>query len=211
MEFLFTFLEGIASFVSPCMLPMVPIYVSYFAGSEEKQKGRALLNSIGFVIGFTIVFVVLAVFASSLGAVLSTAIKYVKILFGVLIIVLGLNYIGVFKIPFLNRSATINSDLKNIHFWKAILFGMIFSISWTPCVGAFLSSALLLIAKNQNLLKGILLILVYSLGLGVPFVISAVLIEKLRGTFDFIKKHYHVIQKISGLILVVMGIYVMVS
>ena len=210
MEYVFTFLEGVASFISPCMLPMIPIYVSYFVGKEEKKSSKAIINSIGFVIGFTLVFVAMAVLASSFGNLLNSIIKYAKILFGILIIILGLNYMDVFQIGFLNKTKGINNDLKNINFIKALLFGMIFSISWTPCVGAFLSSALLLIAKEQNIIKGIMLILVYSFGLGIPFVISAVFIDKLKTTFDFIKKHYGIIKKISGAILILMGIYIMI-
>ncbi|MBQ9280083.1 MAG: sulfite exporter TauE/SafE family protein [Clostridia bacterium] len=208
MNYLLTFLEGFASFISPCILPMVPIYISYFAGNSENKKGKTLLHAIAFVLGFTLAFVAFAVLASSLGVLLSSATKYIKIVFGILIILFGLNYLGIFRIGFLNRSIALETDLKKMNFGKAFLFGLLFSISWTPCVGAFLSSALLLIAKQQDMLKGIILILLYSIGLGIPFVISALIIEKLKSTFAFIKKHYGVIQKISGIILIAMGIYV---
>ncbi len=98
---------------------------------------------------------------------------------------------------------------KNLNFFKAMIFGILFSISWTPCIGTFLSSALLLIAKEQELVKGILLMLLYSIGLGIPFIISVVLIEKLKEVFDFIKKNYKKVKVVSGLILVGMGIYMM--
>ena len=114
----------------------------------------------------------------------------------------------VIKLEFLNRSKGIKNNNKNTSFIKTFLFGLLFSISWTPCVGTFLSSALLLIAKEQDMFKGILLIILYSLGLGIPFIISAVLIDKLKSTFDFIKKHYGIIKKISGIILILMGIYI---
>ena len=90
-----------------------------------------------------------------------------------------------------------------------MFFGILFSISWTPCIGTFLSSALLLIAKEQDILKGIIMMLLYSIGLGIPFIVSAILIEKLRNVFDFIKKHYDVIKRISGVILIGAGIYMM--
>ena len=101
MEFLFTFLEGIASFISPCVLPMLPIYISYFAGKEDSKTSRALLNSIGFVIGNTIIFILFAIIASYAGALALGIQKYIKILFGVVIIILGLNYMGILKIKFL--------------------------------------------------------------------------------------------------------------
>lgn len=101
-----------------------------------------------------------------------------------------------------------NFNIKNLNFLKAILFGIVFSISWTPCIGPFLSSALLLIAKSQDIVKGIILILLYSIGLGIPFIISTFLIEKLKGVFNFIKKNYNIVRKISGILLVLMGLYV---
>ena len=207
MDYILTFLEGIASFISPCLLPMVPIYISYFIGEDDNNNKKAILNSVGFVLGFTTVFLILSVFASQLGAVLSTNIRYIKIFFGIVIILFGLNYMGLLNIKFLNKSKVKSIDTKNFNFLKAMLFGILFSISWTPCIGTFLSSALLLIAREQELLKGIILMLLYSIGLGIPFIISAILIEKLKNIFDFIKKHYDVIKKVSGVILIGAGIY----
>ena len=208
MEFLFTFLEGIASFISPCVLPMLPIYISYFAGKEDSKTSRALLNSIGFVIGNTIIFILFAIIASYAGALALGIQKYIKILFGVVIIILGLNYMGILKIKFLNKENRIKKKIDDFTFFKTILFGMMFSISWTPCIGSFLGSALLLIANKQNILQGILLMLVYSIVFGIPFIISAVLIEKLKNFYNLIKKNYKIIKIISGVLLIVMGVYV---
>lgn len=208
IEFLFTFLEGIASFISPCLLPMIPIYISYFAGRDNKDMKRAIRNAIGFVVGFTIVFILLAVFASYVGFFISSNIKYIEILFGIIIIIFGLNYMELIKIGFLNKIKRVNADTKDLNFIKSVLFGMLFSISWTPCIGTFLSSALLLVASSNDMIKGILLMLVYSIGLGIPFIISVVLIEKLKTVFNFIKKHYDIVKKISGLILIIMGLYI---
>lgn len=207
MDYLFTFVEGIASFISPCLLPMLPIYISYFIGKDEKKTIKTVSNAVGFVLGFTIIFLILSIFASQLGSLVSSSIRYIKIFFGIVIIILGLNYMEVIKIKFLNKSNMKSNKIKNLNFAKSILFGMLFSISWTPCIGTFLSSALFLIAKQQDTLKGILLMLVYSIGLGIPFILSAVLIEKLKEIFNFIKNHYDIIKKISGGILIVMGIY----
>ena len=210
MDYLFTFIEGIASFISPCLLPMLPIYISYFIGKDEKKTSKTVLNAVGFVLGFTIIFLILSIFASQLGSLVSSSIRYIKIFFGIVIIFLGLNYMEVLKIKFLNKTNMKSNKIENLNFAKSILFGMLFSISWTPCIGTFLSSALLLIAKQQDILKGILLMLVYSIGLGIPFILSAVLIEKLKEIFNFIKKHYDIIKKISGGILIVMGIYMII-
>ena len=207
MNYIFTFLEGIASFISPCILPMLPIYISYFIGKEEKNVKKAAINATGFVIGFTTIFLILSIFASQLGVLVSSNIKYIKIIFGIIIIVLGLNYMEIIDLKFLNKIKMKQADTKDLTFLKSILFGSVFSISWTPCIGTFLSSALLLIAKEQDIIKGILLMLVYSIGLGIPFIISAVLLEKLKEMFNVIKRNYDKIKKISGLILILMGIY----
>ena len=208
MEYLFTFLEGIASFISPCLLPMIPIYISYFIGENENNKNnKAIINSIGFVLGFTSVFIILSIFASTFGSFVSKQIEYIKIFFGILIILLGLNYIGILKINFLNKTKRLKFNKENLNFFKSFIFGFLFSISWTPCIGSFLSSALLLVATHQNVFKGIVLMLLYSIGLGIPFIISAILLDKLKVMFDFIKKHYNIIKLISGLVLILMGIY----
>ncbi len=211
MEFLFTFIEGFASFISPCLLPMIPIYISYFAGKNDKRISKTLINACGFVLGFTVVFILLAIFASTLGIIFSENIKYIKIIFGIIIILLGLNYMEVLNINFLNKINIKKANSKNLNFIKTFTFGILFSISWTPCIGTFLSSALLMVAKEQEMLKGILLMLAYSIGLGIPFIISAILIEKLKEVFDFIKKNYKIVKKISGVILILMGIYMFIS
>lgn len=208
MEYVFTFIEGIASFISPCLLPMLPIYISYFIGEDDKKTSKAVTNSIGFVVGFSLVFLLLSIFASSLGGLISGYIKYVKIIFGIIIILLGLNYMEILNLKVINKSNVINGDTKDLNFIKSILFGIFFSISWTPCIGTFLSSALLLIAREQDFFKGIILMLLYSIGLGIPFIVSVILIEKLKNTFNFIKKHYNKIKIISGIILIIMGIYI---
>ena len=136
---------------------MIPIYISYFIGEYDNNSKKAILNSVGFVLGFTTIFLILSIFASQLGAVLSSNIRYIKIFFGILIILFGLNYMGLLKISFLNKSKVKNMDTKNFNFFKSILFGILFSISWSPCIGTFLSSALLLIAKEQDMIKGIIM------------------------------------------------------
>lgn len=205
MEYVFTFLEGFASFISPCLLPMLPIYISYFIGEKENNYK----NGIGFVLGFTLVFIMLSIFASTFGMMVSKYLKYIKIVFGIIIILLGLNYMELLNLKFLNYSQGIKMNLNNLNFMKAMLFGVLFSISWTPCIGTFLSSALLIVAKGQNIVKGIVLMLLYSIGLGIPFIVSLFLMEKLKNIFDFIKKNYGIIKKVSGIVLILMGIYIM--
>lgn len=207
MDYFITFLEGIIAFISPCLLPLLPVYISYFAGQNEQgNKNRALLNALGFVAGFTAVFVTMGAFAGTVGRLLREHQTLVNIFTGIVVIVFGLNYMGVFQLPFLNNSRGMNMKQREPGFLSSFLFGMIFSIGWTPCVGLFLGSALMLAAQSGESLKGILMLLCFSLGLGIPFVISAVLIDRLKATFETIKRHYRTLHLISGIFLVVIGL-----
>lgn len=206
MEYIFTFLEGFASFISPCVLPLLPLYISYFAGKDNKRN-KAFVNSIAFVLGFTIIFTIMAILANRAGLALVRFADYVKIIFGIVVIILGLNYIGIFNLKIFDRFKRFSASVESLNFFKSMIFGVMFSISMTPCVGTFLSSALLLVASKENMVTGILLILVYCAGLGVPFIISSLLIDKLKSVFDFIKKNYNIVKIISGAVLIAMGIY----
>lgn len=186
---------------------MLPIYISYFSGSApaETKKNKALKNAIGFVLGFTIIFIILGAFSGTIGRFLMVYSKAFNIIFGIIIILFGLNFMGVLKISFFNNQIQHNKNIKN-SFFSSVLFGIIFSVSWTPCVGAFLGSALMLAAQGGETIKGFLMLLSFSLGLGMPFIASAVLIERLKTTFDFIKRNYRIINIISGGLLVIIGI-----
>lgn len=206
MDYFIAFLEGIITFISPCLLPMLPIYISYFAGqTHEDNKYTAVINALGFVLGFTLIFVLLGAFAGSLGRLLIEYSTIVNIIGGIIIILFGLNFMGVLHIPFLNSNHQINLDHSRAGFFSAMLFGIVFSIGWTPCVGAFLGSALMMAASSGDTLKGVLMLLSFSIGLGIPFVVSAVLIDRMKSTFDFIKRHYQIINRISGGLLVLIG------
>ena len=208
--YLVAFLEGIITFISPCLLPMLPIYVSYFAGgSAENSKRKVLANALAFVMGFTLVFVLLGVFAGTLGRLLSAHQTAINIISGLVVIIFGLNFIGILKIPLLNKTLNLKTDTKDLGILSSFVFGTVFSISWTPCVGAFLGSALMLVSQQGSAIKGIVMMLCYSAGLGIPFVITAVLIDRLKSTFDFIKRNYKVINIISGVLLVLIGILMM--
>ena len=206
MEYLITFVEGIASFISPCKLPVIPIYISYFA-TESKSMKKSIINSLGFVCGFSIIFILLGVFAGTFGKFVHEYTDYINIIFGIFLIIIGLNYIGVLFIKFLNKTKGTNQEKKNLTFITSVLFGIIFSLSWTPCVGAFLSSALILASTTGSVLKGATLLLIYSLGLAIPFIVTTLFLEKMKSTFDFIKKHYNIINKISGSILILSGVW----
>ena len=203
MIYLITFLEGLISFISPCMLPMIPIYLTYFAGDVNK-KNNTLLNAIAFVLGFTLIFCMLGIFAGSVGAILRDYQNIVNIVCGIIVILFGLSYLDVIKI---NMFKGVNANGKKITgVFSAFIFGLIFSINLTPCVGAFLGSALMMASVSGTMLKGVTLLLAYSLGLGVPIILSVLIIQKLNTAFEYIKKHYKVINNVCGVFLIIIGI-----
>ena len=185
MQFLISFLEGIITFISPCLLPMLPIYISYFAGGGERTMKKTLLGASGFVLGFTAVFVAMGALAGTVGSFLIRYQTIVNIVLGGIVILFGLNYLGLLR---LNLFRGMRGEVKtaDMNFWSAFVFGVIFSVGWTPCVGVFLGSALMLASQQGSAMVGTLMLLCYSLGLGVPFLISAVLIDQLKGAFTFI-------------------------
>ena len=205
MQYVISFLEGIITFISPCLLPMLPIYISYFAGGGERSTKKTLTGAIGFVVGFTVVFILMGALAGTVGSFLKEHQTAVNIISGIVVIFFGLNFLGVFKLN-LFRGSNRSVDTSNMGFFSAVLFGMIFSLGWTPCVGAFLGSALMLASQQGSVLAGTLMLLAYSLGLGVPFILSAVLIDKLKSAFDWIKRNYKVINIVSGSLLILIGI-----
>lgn len=205
MQYLLLFLEGVITFISPCLLPMLPIYLSFFAAGDTDRR-RTLRNAIGFVLGFTIVFIIMGAFMGVMGKLVREYQTVLNIVTGAVVMLFGLNFMGVLKIGFLNRASQQDANVKDLNFFSSMLFGIVFSIGWTPCVGAFLGSALLLASQGGSLLQGIVMLLAFSLGLGIPFVVSALLVDRLKGAFDFIKRHYRVINLVSGLVLVIVGI-----
>lgn len=205
VQYFISFLEGVITFISPCLLPMLPIYISYFAGGGERSSKKTVTCALGFVLGFTILFVAMGALAGTVGSFLKEHQTAVNIISGLIVILFGLNFLGVLKINLFHGSQK-NINTSNMNFFSAMLFGMIFSIGWTPCVGAFLGSALVMASQQGHVLDGMLMLLVYSLGLGIPFVVSAILIDRLKSTFDWVKKHYDIINRISGVFLIFVGI-----
>lgn len=208
MTYFISFLEGIITFISPCMLPMIPVYVSYFAGSDNKTALTTLKNVVGFVIGFTVLFMLMGAFAGTVGGFLVRYRKIVDIISGFIICLFGLNYMGVLKFAF-GRGVSGSKILEKSSFFSSVVFGVVFSVGWTPCVGAFLGSALIMASRDGETLKGIIMLLCYSMGLGIPFVISAVLTDRLKVAFDFVKRHYKIINAASGILLLLVGVLMM--
>ena len=205
MQYLISFLEGIITFISPCLLPMLPIYLSYFAGGRERTLKRTLTCALGFVLGFTVVFVAMGALAGTVGSFLTRYQAAVNVVSGLIVIFFGLNFLGVLNFH-LFRGGQRQVDTSDLNFFSSALFGLVFSVGWTPCVGAFLGSALMLASQQGSILVGTLMLLCYSAGLGIPFLLSAILIDRLRSAFDFIKQHYDVINKLCGCLLILVGI-----
>ncbi|WP_294498881.1 cytochrome c biogenesis protein CcdA [uncultured Gemmiger sp.] len=205
MQYLISFLEGIITFLSPCLLPMLPIYVTYFAGGGQRSTRRTLTCAAGFVLGFTVLFVAMGGLAGTVGSFLTRYQTAVNLVCGLIVVVFGLNYAGVLQLNLFGGGRR-RVDTSNLNFFSSFVFGVVFSVGWTPCVGAFLGSALMLASQRGHVLEGMAMLLCYSLGLGVPFLLSAVLIDRLKSTFDWIKRHYTVINRVCGWLLVAIGL-----
>jgi cytochrome c-type biogenesis protein len=211
ISYVLCFLEGIFTFVSPCILPMLPIYFLFLAGvtAEENINRRKLLfNAIGFVLGFSIIFVLLGSTATALGSFLKDNFDIFRKISGVIIVIFGLNFVGILKLGFLNIEKRFDYEYKEQRFLNSIVFGMVFGFGWTPCVGAFLGTALLMAANSQSLWQGILLLILYSAGLGVPFILTSIIFSSINDTFKKINKFSRMISAISGILLILAGILV---
>lgn len=212
MDYAITFLEGVITFVSPCLLPMLPIYAAYFAGDagnglpSARRVKKTVVNALGFVAGFTLLFTLMGAYAGTVGAFFTQNQATLNLVCGGIVIILGLNYLGVLRIPLLRRTFRLSRKVIPRSFGTSALFGMVFAIGWTPCVGAFLGSALSLAATAGQTSQGIALLLSYSMGLGVPFVLSAVLIDQLEGAFRWVKRHYRIVDRVCGALLVLVGV-----
>ena len=208
MQYLISFLEGMITFISPCILPMLPVYISYFANGEN-DKGKTLRNAFGFVLGFTLVFIGMGAFAGGIGGLLQKYSTAVNVVTGAVVVVLGLHFTGLVRIPFLEGGRRAQLEVKNTGFFASILFGIVFSIGWTPCVGVFLGSALMMASQKGTMAAGILMLICYSAGLGIPFVLSALILDRLKETFNAIKRNYCLINLVSGGFLILVGILMM--
>ena len=205
MEYFIAFLEGIITFVSPCLLPMIPIYVTYFAAGGEARLRTVLKNALGFVLGFTVVFVAMGALAGTVGSFFLQYRTVLNVVCGAVVVLFGLYFLGMIKVNlFTGPKAQMQG--RQLGFPSAVLFGIVFSVGWTPCVGAFLGSALMLASQQGSVVMGVIMLLCYSVGLGVPFVASALLIDRLKGAFDAIKRHYDTITKVCGWLLVAIGV-----
>lgn len=211
MDLLAAFLEGIVTFVSPCLLPLLPVYLAFFAGGMGEERGdgsqaHTLARAVGFVLGFCIPFTLMGAFAGAVGSLLLVWRRLLELICGVVVVALGLSYLGVLPAAPFAGAVRMGKASSESGVLGAIAFGLAFALAWTPCVGTFLASALSLAATSGSVARGVAMLLSYSAGLGVPFVLAALLVDQLEGAFAWVKGHYDVVNRVSGVLLVVVGL-----
>ena len=216
LSLLIVFAAGLLSFLSPCVLPLIPGYIAFVSGLsvdnmtegglEDKKMASAMLSSVMFVLGFSVVFVILGASATWLGGFLVQRLPLLISIAGVVIIIFGFQQIGLFKFGFMLATKQIDLPAEKLGPFKAPLLGAAFAFGWTPCVGPILAAILTYAATMDTVGKGVMLLIVYSAGLGIPFLLTTVAMKGFFKLFLKIKKHMNLIQKISGAILVLLGI-----
>ena len=213
-ELLVAFGAGLISFLSPCVLPLIPGYISYISGSSlneliEKKKVN-LIPIILFTLGFSLVFIIFGAASTFLGQVLLQNSYELRIAAGLLIVILSLHIIGVINLKFLNYEKRIQTN-SNTNFYSPILIGMAFAFGWTPCIGPILGSILVLAATEESINKGILLLIFYSFGLALPFILSGYLIQKFLIFSKNFKKNINLVSKMGGFILLITGVLILTN
>lgn len=200
------FIGGILSFLSPCVLPLVPTYLAYVGGSADAKRAVLIRNALSFIAGFSLVFIALGAGASALGSVLRSNQRILMIVGGVLVIVFGLVMLGVIKLPWLYRDTRVQYSGETRTPIGALLLGMAFAAGWTPCIGPILGTILTLASAAGTLSAGVGLLAVYALGLGVPFLLAALLLEPFMRFSKGFRRYLPWIERGSGVILIVAGV-----
>ena len=213
-ELIIAFGAGLISFLSPCVLPLIPGYISYISGSSlnelMKKKKVNLTPIVLFTLGFSLVFIIFGAASTFLGQVLLQNSYELRIAAGLLIVILSLHIIGVINLKFLNYEKRIQTN-SNTNFYSPILIGMAFAFGWTPCIGPILGSILILASTTESISKGILLLILYSLGLAIPFILSGYLIQKFMLISKNLKQKMNLINKLGGVLLLMTGILILTN
>jgi cytochrome c-type biogenesis protein len=211
------FFAGILSFLSPCVLPLVPAYISFMSGVsvDELQKAtnrkdvlrKTVITSLAFIVGFSVIFVLLGATATTIGKFLLAKFGFISKIAGIIIIILGLHFLGVFKkfLSFLNYEKRFHVQNIQAGVVGAFIIGVAFAFGWTPCIGPILGLILALAGGQDTVGQGILLLSVYSLGLGVPFLLTAIVTQRFLNVLNKVKRYFNVIEAISGIFLIVIG------
>jgi cytochrome c-type biogenesis protein len=213
---LIAFSAGLLSFVSPCVLPLVPSYITYITGisfkdlSEGGSKGRlrwlTILHSLLFISGFSLIFVLMGASASYLGQVLVQYQSWIMRAGGVLIIILGVHFTGLINIPFLQLEKRFELEKKPLGYLGSFLVGVVFAAGWTPCVGPILSTILLYASTSKSFTTGVVLLASYSLGLGIPFLLASLAFNSFLAAFEKVKRYMRLIMIVSGVFLIIIGL-----
>ena len=217
MILLTAFIGGLLSFLSPCVLPLIPALIAFAAsGSLEtlksQKKFKILFKTLVFILGFTTIFVIFGMTAGQIGSWFNTYIYVLRFIGGAIVILFGLWQIGILKIGFLNRQLTFaGKDFSKLGNFGIFLAGAAFAGAWTPCVGPILAGILLIAANEGTALKGFILLLFYSAGFAVPLIIAALLIDKFIAFFNVMKKYFRTIEIISGLLMIAVGILIITN
>ncbi|KAF0677140.1 putative cytochrome c-type biogenesis protein CcdA [Profundibacterium mesophilum KAUST100406-0324] len=204
---------GLLSFLSPCVLPIVPPYLAYMGGislpelsAGGRARSKAVIAALFFVLGLSTVFLFLGFTASVFGAFFLTNQVLFAQISGVVVIVFGLHFLGVFRIAALNRDARLDAGDKGGSAFGAYILGLAFAFGWTPCIGPQLGAILSLAASEGDIGKGTALLAVYAMGLGIPFLLAAIFLQRAMGVMNRIKRHMKLIERISGVLLVIVGL-----
>ena len=216
ISFFWAFAAGFLSFLGPCVLPLIPGYLSFISGytveelneATTKKREHVLWVSILFVLGFSLIFTLMGASASLIGSFLLTYRSLLNKIAAVLIIIFGISLLGLFKIPFF-QGISFTHKIKNRGPFSVFLLGMAFAVAWMPCIGPILTSILTFAGSTGTVGTGMALLAVYSLGLGIPFILSGLLFSRFITAFGWIRKHYTAITVISGLLLIAMGVLIL--
>ena len=214
IELLIAFGAGLISFLSPCVLPLIPGYISYVSGASLDEllanKKINLVPLILFTLGFSFVFIIFGAAASYLGQVLLQNSETLRILAGLIIIIFSLQLIGIININFLNFEKKIYTK-KNNNIWFSFIIGMAFGFGWTPCIGPILGSILALASTEETVFKAIILLSFYSLGLAIPFILSGYLMQRFLMFSKNFKKNINLVTKSGGVILLITGVLILTN
>jgi len=221
VSFIAAFFAGLLSFLSPCILPLIPGYISFISGTTieemtgrksenrgQKTETKIILNILLFILGFSFVFIALGASATAIGGILQTRLALISKIAGVVIVVFGLHLLGLFKIKAFYSEKRFHLRTKPLGLFGSFILGLAFAFGWTPCIGPILAGILAFAATEEKVLHGVFLLSIYSAGLGIPFLLTGIAINRFFTAYNKIKHHFRKVEIISGILLIIIGIMV---